>query len=93
MATESSRLVQVGTVGATAVMADVTAVGHDVAVTVTLSQAYTLAIPPGFPARPGMTGASARDAQHHFPKTLAAGTRFTTFACEANALRAAGYAS
>jgi hypothetical protein len=89
-------LVTVGTIngGATAIQADVTVLGSDVAVAVTLSTPYTLADPrpPGFPTRPSMTGVDAAHLEHP-GLAISAGTTIRVLRCEANALISAGAAT
>jgi hypothetical protein len=87
-------LVVVGTInsGATAIQADVSAgLGSAVAVRVTLNTNYTLAVPPGWPNRPSLTGASP---VKNFPgSVLASGGTFAFLAPEAAALVGAGAGS
>jgi hypothetical protein len=95
----NQNLVAVGTInsGATTIYADVSGlanpwmgpIGQDT--WVTLSTDYAMVDPPGFPTRPSFTGSSAAFLQ--YPRTLASGTRFQTFACEATALVAAAAAA
>jgi hypothetical protein len=91
--TEGPRLVTVGTInaGVTPIQADVTVLGSDVAVAVTLSTDYTLSNPrpPGFPTRPSMTGTDAAHLEHP-GQVIAAGTTIKVLRCEATALVAAG---
>jgi hypothetical protein len=88
---ESARLVTLGTInaGATPIQADVTNLGSDVAVAVSLSMNYTMAAPPGYPARPGFTGT----ATPQYPHLVSSGTTFKVLRCEATALVAAGAAT
>jgi hypothetical protein len=80
-----ARQVQLGTISGTPVMADVTALGSDVAAeAVTLTSPYQMVDPPGFPTRPGFCGAQPASLQ--YPRTIPAGATVTTFACEASAL-------
>ena len=92
---ESPRLVTLGTInaGATAIQADVTTLGSDVAVGVTLTTDYELANPrpPGFPFRPSMTGTDQFGLD--YPKTVLSGTSIKVLACEADALINAGAAT
>lgn len=81
---ESQRLIQLGTVGTTPVMADVTVLGSAVPVTVTLLADYQMLDPPGYPARPSFTGCAAAALQ--FPRTIPKGTPFTVLSAEAAAL-------
>lgn len=89
---ESRRLVTLGTLpGNVPVVADVTSLGSDVAVHVTLTQDYTLLMPEnpfslGFPLRPCFTGAQ----QPQYPHTIPAGIALALLGCEATALVAAG---
>ena len=89
--TESARLVQLGTVNATPIQADVTVLGDTVAVL--LSADYVLADPrpPGFPFRPSWTGSAPPHGDAG--RTIPAGTTLTLLACEAAALIAAGAAT
>lgn len=89
-------LVTVGTIngGATEIKADVTSLGSAVAVTVLLSTNYTLANPrpPGFPTKPGLTGAAY--ANLDVPgMTLNSGTTVAFLKAEADALVTAGAGS
>jgi hypothetical protein len=88
---EGPRLLTVGTTnaGATNINADVTNLGSDVPVAVTLSTDYTMLAPPGYPARPGFTGT----ARPQYPHTVSSGTTFKVLRCEATALVAAGAAT
>ena len=91
--TESARLVQLGTVNGTPILADVTVLGSDVPVSVQLTADYVLANPrpPGFPFRPSMTGA---DAPHlDYPRTITNDTTLRVLRAEANALVTAGAAT
>ena len=90
---ESPRLVQTGTVGATPIMVDVTTLGSATPVKVTLTANYVLANPrpPGFPSRPSMTGTDTADLD--FPRTLLSGAIVSFLAAEATALINAGAAT
>jgi archaellum component FlaG (FlaF/FlaG flagellin family) len=81
---EGPRLLTVGTIsnGATPIQADVRSLGQTVAVR--LSTDYSILCPPGYPARPGMTGVDALDLT--YPRTIASGTVLLVLACEAAAL-------
>jgi hypothetical protein len=84
-------LVTVGTInsGATNINADVSGgLSSAASVAVLLSTAYTMLQPPGWPFRPGVTGAGAQGVT--YPATIAAGTRIVLLAPEAAALVAAG---
>jgi hypothetical protein len=85
---ESARLVQVGTVGATAIMVDVRFLFPAVPVRVLLSAAYAITRPPGYPSRPSMTGVSA--ANLDTARTIPSGTTIALLKPEADALVAAG---
>jgi hypothetical protein len=95
----NQNLVVVGTYnsGADSISADVsgqpTAAGDPplAARAITLSADYAMIDPPGFPSRPSFTGAAQASLQ--YPRTLPNGTAFTTVACEAAALVAAGIAA
>lgn len=86
-------LVTVGTIngGATPIQADVTTLGSAVPVKVTLSTNYAMICPPGFPSRPGMTGADAIDLS--YPRTILSGRTLSLLSCEAAALVTAGDAA
>ncbi len=88
---ESPRLVTVGTIsgGATPINADVTNLGSDVAVAVTLSTDYAMLDPPGYPSRASFTGS----ATPQYPHTILSGSTIKVLRCEANALVAAGAAT
>ena len=88
---EGARLVTVGTIsgGATPIQADVTTLGSDVPVAVTLSADYAMLNPPGYPFRPSFTGASTPQ----YPHTVLSGTTIKVLACEATALVNAGAAA
>lgn len=92
---EDARLVHVGTADPsgtpTPIKADVKVLGSDVAVTVTLTKDYQQICPPGFPFRPGQTGADKADLS--YPRTLTNGLTIELLACEANALVSAGAAT
>ena len=87
------RLVRTGTADplglATAINANVTTLGSDVPVRVTLMADYALDCPAGFPARPGFTGAMPVS---NYPHTIPSGTTLSLLKCEAAALVAAGAA-
>ncbi len=85
------RLVTVGTTnsGATQIQADVTNLGSDVAVAVTLTTDYAMLDPPGYPSRPSFTGS----ATPQYPHTVPNGTTIQVLRCEANALIAASAAT
>jgi hypothetical protein len=90
---EGARLLTLGTIsgGSVAIAADVTNLGSATPVKVTLSTDYTLANPrpPGFPTRPGMTGAAF--ASLDVPgELIPSGTTIATLQCEATALINAG---
>lgn len=89
----NANLVTVGSIdgGETPIQADVTTLGSDVPVVVTLTTAYAQLCPPGWPARPGEAGAAA--AGLNYPKTLLSGTTMAFLACEAAALVEAGAAT
>jgi hypothetical protein len=88
---ESPRLITVGTInaGATPIQADVTNLGSDIAVKVLLSTNYTMAAPPGYPARASFTGS----ATPQYPHTVPSGTTLAVLKCEAVALVNAGAAT
>jgi len=89
--TESARLVQTGTVGATPIQVDATTLGSDVAVKVTIGGTdYIATHPPGWPTRPQDTGALPAEPS---TVTFAAGSTVALLRCEAAALVAAGAAS
>ena len=92
---ESPRYVTVGTInaGSTAIQADMTSLGSDVAVQVRLSTDYATVNPrpPGYPTRPSLTGVDANDLD--YPKTIPSGTILGVLRCEGNALVAAGAAT
>lgn len=98
---EGPRLVTVGTIngGATEIQADVATLGSDAAVAVTLSTDYWMAQPPGFPSRPGFTGApfpvrlARYDLSAQFPQTVPSGATILVLQPEAAALIAAGAAT
>jgi hypothetical protein len=81
---ESLRLVQVGTAGGAAVMADVSVLGQQVQVVLTAD--YMMIDPPGFPFRPSFTGTAVAQ----FPKAVPNGSTLWLLNCEAAALIAAG---
>jgi hypothetical protein len=85
---ESARLVQVGTVGATAIMADMRFLFPAVPVRVLLTQPYAITRPPGYPSRPSMTGVSA--ANLDTARTIPSGSTIALLKPEADALVAAG---
>jgi hypothetical protein len=82
------RLVTVGTIsgGSTAIQADVTSLGSDVAVAVTLTTDYAMLHPPGFPFRASFTGAAVPQ----YPHIVTSGTTIKVLRCEATALVNAG---
>lgn len=87
------RLVRLGSVnsGDTAIMANVSYLGSQSPVAVTLSTDYTLENPgEGFPVRPFLTG---RVPQPEFPYTVTAGSTIALLECEAAALIAASAAT
>jgi hypothetical protein len=88
---ESPRLVQTGTVNGSPIYADVTSIGADVPVHVTLTADYAMLDPPGYPSRPSFTGNVASAGQ--FPRTIPNGTGFQVLQCEATALVNAGAAT
>ena len=98
--TTNARTVAIGTIdsGAATIYADLsgntTAAGNQIwdAVEITLSTTYVMTGAPEFPSRPPFTGAARANIQQ-YPRTIASGTTFTTWACEAAALVAAGAAS
>jgi hypothetical protein len=85
------RLVQVGSInsGSTPINADVTVLGSDVSVAVTLSTDYAMLNPPGYPFRASFTGA----ATPQYPHTIVSGTTIKVLRCEATALVGAGAAT
>jgi hypothetical protein len=85
---DNPRLVQVGTVGATAIMVDVRFLFPAVPVRVLLTQPYAITRPPGYPSRPSMTGVAA--ANLDTASTVASGTTIAVLKPEADALVAAG---
>ena len=88
---ESARLVQTGTVGGTPIQVDVTTLGSDVAVKVTINGTdYVATHPPGWPTRPQDTGAAAAEGS---VVTFATGSTVALLRCEAAALVAADAAS
>ena len=89
---ETARLLTVGTVSSTPIQVDATHLFHTVPVYVTLTSGhpYVLANPPGWPARPHMTGKG--HATTAATTTVAAGTRIALLQVEAAALVAAGAA-
>ena len=89
--TLNPRNVAVGIANGSTVYADVTTLGSDVAVRVTLTADYTMLQPDGaffvgFPFRPQFTGAATP--QH--PHVVSNGTTLTVLACEATAIVNAG---
>ena len=76
--------------GATEVKVDMTTLGTDVPIWVTLTTDYAMLHAPGMLARPSFTGCAAASLQ--YPRTLPSGTRFQVFKNEATALVAAGAA-
>jgi hypothetical protein len=80
-------LVTVGYIGAgaTEIVADVIQSGWMPIVNIRLLTDYEAIDPPGFPARP-----PAGAANSWYPQTILSGTTHEFFACEANALIAAG---
>jgi hypothetical protein len=88
--TEAARLVTTGTVGGTPIQVDVTVLGSDVPVKIRLTADYISQRPPGYPARPGLTGVDAGDLD--YPRTITNGTTIALLACEATALVNAGAA-
>jgi hypothetical protein len=83
--------VQTGSVGGSAVMVDVTTLGSDVAVAVTIGATPYVAIhPPGWPTRPQDTGGAIAEGS---TVTFAAGATVQLLRCEAAALVAGGWAS
>jgi len=87
------RLTRVGSIngGATPIMADLVSLGSDVAVRVTLSTAYKLERPIGYPFRPGLTGVDA--AEIGDVRTISTGTTIALLKAEADALVLAGAAT
>jgi hypothetical protein len=85
---DSPRLVQTGTVGATAIMTDVRFLYPALPVRVQLTQPYAIIRPPGYPARPSMTGVAAINLDS--PRTIASGTTIALLKPEADALIVAG---
>lgn len=87
------RLVQVGVAdpagAATPINADVTVLGSDVAVAVTLSVDYEMLDPIGYPFRASFTGSSTAQ----YPQTISSGSTIKVLQCEANALIDAGAGS
>jgi hypothetical protein len=81
-------LVQVGTIGATAINVDVSFLYPATLTRVLLSQPYSITRPPGYPSRPSMTGTSAQSLD--FARTIAAGVTLTLLKVEADAIIAAG---
>lgn len=93
--TINPNLITVGTInaGATNIQADVSGgLGSAVAVKVLLSTNYTLLCPPGWPNRPGLTGA-APPAENYPGAVLASGTTVAFLQPEAAALVNAGAGS
>jgi hypothetical protein len=88
---EGPRLLTVGTInaGATPIQADVTSLGSDVSVRVTLSTDYAMIDPPGYPYRPSYTGSATPQS----PRTIPSGTTVAFLRCEATALVNAGAAT
>ena len=86
---EGARLLQVGSLGATPVNADVKSLGSDVAVKVLLNADYTMLGPPGFCFRPCFTGSDTPQ----YPHTIASGATLALLKAEADALVTAGGAS
>ncbi|MGH6836820.1 MAG: hypothetical protein ACREC9_15060 [Methylocella sp.] len=83
---ESPRLVQLGSVGASLVLADVRNLGSAVPATpVTLTADYAMISPPGYPSRPSFTGDAAASLQ--FARTVPKGTVISVLAPEAAALK------
>lgn len=87
------RIVQVGIAdpngAATPIHANVISLGNDVTARITLTADYAMLIAPGFPARPGFTGAMPVG---NYPHTIATGTTVALLKCEADALVLAGAA-
>ncbi len=92
--TINPNLVQTGTAaGIGAIMTDVSAgLGSAVPVQVHLSTPYTLACPPGWPNRPGLTG-KGPGSQNYPGSVLASGTTIAFVKAEADALVLAGAGS
>lgn len=88
------RLVQTGiadpTGTATPINANVVSLGVDVPVRVTLTKDYATLCPPGYPSRPGFTGAMPVS---NYPHTIQSGTTLSLLKCEADALVTAGAAT
>ena len=85
------RLVEIGTVGDTPVLADAKCLGHDVPVKVTIGATDFIASrPPGWPSRPHTTGSAAAEGG---TTIFRAGSTVSLFRCEAHALVAGGAAS
>ena len=80
--------VQVGLLGETPVIANLTPHGCDVAVKVLLTAPYTLLSPPGYLQRPQWTGS-----EHQQPLSVSAGATVAFWRPEANAIVAAGGAT
>lgn len=101
MPTVNPAYVQLGTInsGATPIQADVSTLGSDVAVAVTLTTDYTTANPRpvGFPIRPGLDGVAPGgpgETGLDYPgRVFSSGTTLKVLRCEANALVTAGAAT
>jgi hypothetical protein len=89
---EGSRLVQLGTVGASPVNVDVESLGTDVPVKVLIGGTDYVAgpRPPGWPTRPSRTGVQLGEAS---AVTFAAGSTISLLKCEADALVSGGWAT
>lgn len=85
------KLVQHGTVGATAINVDMARLEFNAPVRVQLSGNYARLKVPGSPTPPDMTGAAA--ANLDYPRTIPSGTIMAFVKGEADALVAAGAAA
>lgn len=84
------RLVEIGTVGGAAVMADAKCLGHDVSVKVTIGATDFIASrAAGWPSRPHTTGSAAAEGG---TTIFRAGSTVSLLRCEAHALVAGGHA-